>query len=852
MKKVVSWLMVVLMIISINTGVVFADESLDVTLEAEDFVSGIVTEKGITSNAAKSEDGLVKINTKADYVSYGMDFDVKKSGWYTLQWTNTPESDVYSKTVLSLNGVKVLTNEKSHNNMQTYTKEVYVHSGKNNISLYAYAMGSGNVVSDCDKVILTYTDVPVQENVVKDNVVKYLNHAREAYVTEEYADYTTSVVDNYRTSDADYTDSSKTVTLNWPEISGEGTYTLIMAEDEQFTKGVKEFKDINETSFGVENLKPRTIYYYKAEKMGSFTKVYKFYTSDTPRFLTVTGGARNVRDAGGWNGIKPGMIFRGSEINFIEGHGYGIDENGINLMKNELGVRTDLDLRGTGNGNIKESPLGSDVSWKLYPLSKYVDAYNTTQQPYFKDIFENLANRDNYPFYVHCMVGCDRTGTIVFLTQALCGVKEEDLSIDYELSSFKHTFRRLRYDYSTFYFASMVKILKEFKGETLKEKAEDYAINFLGVTNAEVANIRSILTGNGVTFEKSYNLKGGEKGFIILKDYEGYAISRVVNNGKELAFYTEDNKVYVEGAEYGTIELHFVDGTVLTDRVAKGVDDPAELYINDKYLETDVAPIIINGRTMVPMRSIFENLGAEIAWDDATKTVTGTKKGTEIKIKIDDTKAMVDGEEVALDVSATIVDGRTLVPVRFVSETLGCQVSWNEVNKKVNILAVPDNGTVVCDMNDLVFEENTVETSECGKIFVENGIVTVDVTSVPSNDLGVKIELEKDLTGKFSGVDTCLIVMKARLVSGGDEDGHGYMKLQVQAGEEVNFSKAVFERTKLKGDGWQYCYIPFKGKANSISAGIRFGGCVQKVEIKDFNIINFGNVPGLKLPSTVK
>ena len=160
MKKVVSWLMVVLMIISINTGVVFADESLDVTLEAEDFVSGIVTEKGITSNAAKSEDGLVKINTKADYVSYGMDFDVKESGWYTLQWTNTPESDVYSKTVLSLNGEKVLTNEKSHNNMQTYTKEVYVHSGKNNISLYAYAMGSGNVVSDCEKVILTYTDVP--------------------------------------------------------------------------------------------------------------------------------------------------------------------------------------------------------------------------------------------------------------------------------------------------------------------------------------------------------------------------------------------------------------------------------------------------------------------------------------------------------------------------------------------------------------------------------------------------------------------------------------------------------------------------------------------------------------------
>ncbi|MBE7047298.1 MAG: hypothetical protein E7396_07780 [Ruminococcaceae bacterium] len=852
MKKVVSWLMVVLMIISINTGVVFADESLDVTLEAEDFVSGIVTEKGITSNAAKSEDGLVKINTKADYVSYGMDFDVKESGWYTLQWTNTPESDVYSKTVLSLNGEKVLTNEKSHNNMQTYTKEVYVHSGKNNISLYAYAMGSGNVVSDCEKVILTYTDVPDQENVVKDNVVKYLDHAKKAYVTEEYADYTTSVVTEYRTSEKDYTDSSKTVSLTWEELPGDDTYSLLIAEDEQFTKGVKQYKEINATTFGVENLKPRTIYYYKAEKTGSFTKTYKFYTSDTPRFLTVTGGARNVRDAGGWNGIKAGHIFRGSEINYIEGNGYGIDEKGLDLMNNELKIKTDLDLRGSGNGGLKSSPLGNDVAWELFPLSGYMAAFTDEQAPHYGGIMKLMSQKENYPFYVHCKVGCDRTGTLLFLTQALCGVKEEDLSIDYELSSFKYSFHRPRYDSTNMKFASVVKKLKEFEGETLKDKAEDYAVNFLGVTNAEVSNIRSILAGNGVTFEKSYNLKGGESGIITLKDYEGHAISRVVNNGKELAFYTEGNKVYVDGAEYGTIELHFVDGTVLKDRVAKGNNDPAQVYINDVYLETDVAAQIINGRTMVPMRSIFEKLGADIIWDDATKTVTGTKDATNVQIKIEDTKATVDGEEITLDVPATIIDGRTLVPVRFVSETLGCQVAWDQVEKRVDILSVPDNGTVVCDMNDFLNEKNEKKTSDCGKISVENGIVTVDVTSVPSKDQGVKIELAKDLKGMFSDGDTCIIVMKAKLVSGGDKNGHGYMKLQVQAGEEAEYEKAIFARTELKGEGWKYCFIPFKGKANTISAGVRFGGCVQKLEIKDFKIINFGKDASLKLPSTLK
>ena len=841
------------MIISVNTGVVFAEGDINVVLEAENFVSSVVTNNGVTEGAAKAEDGVMKISTKADYAAFGMDFEVKVGGWYVMEWINTPENNTYSKTELALNGDKLISNEKSDDmNVKTYSKEVYLQAGDNNIAFYSYPNQSGEVVSFCDKISFTYNNVQSMENVVKDEVVKYLNHAREAYVTEEYSDYTSSVIDNYRTSDADYTDSSKTVTLNWSEISGEGTYTLTLAEDELFTKGVKEFKDITEASFGVDNLKPRTIYFYKASKNGTSTETYKFYTSDTPRFLTVTGGARNVRDAGGWNGIKSGMIFRGSEINFIEGHGYGIDDNGINLLKNELGVKTDLDLRGTGHGGLTESPLGSDVTWKLYPLSKYVDAYNEAQLPYFKDIFENFANKDNYPYYIHCKVGCDRTGTVAFLTQALCGVKEEDLSIDYELSSFKYTFHRLRYDYSTFYFASMVKILKEFKGETLKEKAENYATEFLGVSNANVSNVQSILSGNGVTFEKSTSLKGGEAGSISLKDYEGYAINRVTNNGRDIPFSVKDGKVYIDSADYGTISLYFTDGTILTDKVAKGVNDNADVYVNGDYLESDTAPVIINGRTLVPMRSIFEKLGAEIKWDDATKTVTGTKNGTEVIIKIGEETATANGESVRLDVPAIIENGRTLVPLRFVSEALGCQVGWEETEKRIDIISIPEGGTVVCDMSDLISEENIVETSDYGTITSKDGVLIVDVTKVPAKDQGVKVEIKKDLTGMFGPDEACVVVMRARLVSGGDADGDGYVKVQVQAGEEDNFGKAVFERTKLKGDGWQYCYIPFKSKANSISAGIRFGGCVQKVEIKDFKIINFGNNALLRLPSTVK
>ena len=279
MKKVLSCLLAVLMIISINTGVIFADGDINVVLEAENYVSAVVTDKGATDGAAKAEDGVMKISTKADYAAFGMDFEVKVGGWYVMEWVNTPENATYSKTELSLNGEKLISNEKSDDmNVKTYSKEVYLQAGDNNIAFYSYPNQSGEVVSFCDKISFSYNNVQSMENVVKDEVVKYLNHAREAYVTEEYADYTTSVVTDYRTSEKDYTDSSKTVTLNWSELSGDGTYSLTLAEDELFTKGVKEFKDITETSFGVENLKPRTIYFYKASKNGASTEIYKLYT----------------------------------------------------------------------------------------------------------------------------------------------------------------------------------------------------------------------------------------------------------------------------------------------------------------------------------------------------------------------------------------------------------------------------------------------------------------------------------------------------------------------------------------------------------------------------------------------
>lgn len=95
---------------------------------------------------------------------------------------------------------------------------------------------------------------------------------------------------------------------------------------------------------------------------------------------------------------------------------------------------------------------------------------------------------------------------------------------------------------------------------------------------------------------------------------------------------------------------------------------------------------IVEGRFLVPMRAIFENLGAQVGWDASTRTVTGFKDNVSITLKIDDKNAFVDGKKYELDVAAQIINGRTFVPIRFISESLGADVNWDAGNQTATIV----------------------------------------------------------------------------------------------------------------------------------------------------------------------
>lgn len=113
--------------------------------------------------------------------------------------------------------------------------------------------------------------------------------------------------------------------------------------------------------------------------------------------------------------------------------------------------------------------------------------------------------------------------------------------------------------------------------------------------------------------------------------------------------------------------------------------DAVKVMIDGTYLKTEVSPVIENGRTMVPMRVIFEALGAPVKWHDKTKTAEAIKGEKKIVITLDKKTATVDGKEVDLDVPAKLIEANTMVPARFIGEALDCEVKWDETRRIVLI-----------------------------------------------------------------------------------------------------------------------------------------------------------------------
>lgn len=145
------------------------------------------------------------------------------------------------------------------------------------------------------------------------------------------------------------------------------------------------------------------------------------------------------------------------------------------------------------------------------------------------------------------------------------------------------------------------------------------------------------------------------------------------------------------------------------------VDAASSVSVNldGKYIEFDQEPIIQDGRTLVPLRAIFEAMEMDVEWDQETKTVTSQKNNVIITLQIQNKNASIGTEDVGyikaeLDVPAQIINGRTMVPVRFVGEASGSTVAWNQASKTVVITSNPDREFGTYKESGILYEGKTL------------------------------------------------------------------------------------------------------------------------------------------------
>ena len=212
--------------------------------------------------------------------------------------------------------------------------------------------------------------------------------------------------------------------------------------------------------------------------------------------------------------------------------------------------------------------------------------------------------------------------------------------------------------------------------------AEIASNTFSGCSSLKVVQINGNITSIGKNAFKDC----GELTDIYIPESCKLIEDNAFDGCKKVRFHCDKGSVAETYAKENNITVVY-DEPVIPERVEETVvPDTITVTLDGRELDFgNVEPQIINGSTMVPMRVIFEELGCNVNWNSDTKTVTASKGVTDIILTVGKKSARINKAEQMLDAAPCIVNGNTLVPVRFVSEALGVKVMWDQSTRTVSL-----------------------------------------------------------------------------------------------------------------------------------------------------------------------
>ena len=332
-------------------------------------------------------------------------------------------------------------------------------------------------------------------SVTPENVNEYYSN-----VDYDNFDEMHSAINNYIHSQP----QSKPVTFKWKYKNGVSVKEtkLLLSENSDMSSACEFPVTDGAMQASVSNLYSDRDYYYQIVSVKSDgseinSKISAFKTEPGRRIISIEGLV-NARDIGGieiegGRTIKQGLVYRTAEF---DTDNYKITDKGLAELNDRLAIKTELDLRKPEQRGISsttnKSFLGDDVRYYNYVCAEY-DDFLRNRHGDEGDILRVFADVDNYPILFHCVYGADRTGTVAFLLEGLCGADLDQLIKDYELTAW----RNRTYDP----FRALVKYSeKAFKGEKLSDKIYTFMKEQCGLTEMEISNIRNILTTDTAVF----------------------------------------------------------------------------------------------------------------------------------------------------------------------------------------------------------------------------------------------------------------------------------------------------------------------------------------------------------------
>lgn len=267
----------------------------------------------------------------------------------------------------------------------------------------------------------------------------------------------------------------------------EGPYVFQKADDPEFTDP-REYTDLKEPVYTVQNVLLGEHFYWRGgtdlETIGN-SPVHEVTVTDLAPRMCLVAGVTNVRDIGGYASslvpgakLRQGRYYRGARLDSIK-------EAGKIALRDELGVRAEIDLRGDGEN---KGPYVDGITYYSFeiPAGTEPRRFEDFAEEYV-GIYTTIANADKAPVYLHCTVGADRTGIATFMLLAVCGVSYEDIARDYLMTNFSYNGERtLEKEFNIWW-----KKLGKLEGDTVPEKAETW-MKSKGVSEETIERIREV------------------------------------------------------------------------------------------------------------------------------------------------------------------------------------------------------------------------------------------------------------------------------------------------------------------------------------------------------------------------